>query len=132
MATTRATLYVRDLPDDLVRAVKVLAAKRGTTVRDVVAEALEATVRDSVSRPVEVPYDLQADIAWYESNRETMMEQHPGEFLAIVDQRVVDHDADFAALAERTLQRYDRPVLMPDTRRQRRTVHLRTPRAGIR
>jgi hypothetical protein len=34
-----------DLPDDLYRAVKVMAAERGTTVRELVLEGLEVVMR---------------------------------------------------------------------------------------
>jgi hypothetical protein len=128
LARKGATLYVRDLPEDLVRRAKVLAAQRGVTLRDVVADALREAVQPASSHPASVPEDLEDDIAWYEANRETLMQEYPGEFLAIVGREVVDHDPDFSSLASRTLQRFDRPVLMPDTRREQRTVHLRTPR----
>jgi hypothetical protein len=34
-----------DIPDDTYRAVKVLAAERGTTVRELVLEGLETVMR---------------------------------------------------------------------------------------
>ncbi len=34
-----------DIPDDLYRATKILAAERGTTVRELVLEGLEAVMR---------------------------------------------------------------------------------------
>jgi hypothetical protein len=34
-----------DIPDDLYRAVKVMAAERGSTVRELVLEGLEAVMR---------------------------------------------------------------------------------------
>jgi plasmid stability protein len=130
LARKGATLYVRDLPEDLVRRAKVLAAQRGVTLRDVVADALRQSVQAASSPPASVPEDLEDDIAWYEANREELLQEYPGEFLAIVGREVVDHDPDFSSLASRTLQRFDRPVLMPDTKREQRTVHLRTPQVS--
>lgn len=130
MVREGATLYVRDLPPDVVRGAKVLAAERGVTLRDVVADALREAIQAASFPAADVPAELEDDIAWYEANRETLMQEYPGQFLAIVGREVIDHDPDFSSLASRTLERFDRPVLMPDTRREQRTVHLRTPRVS--
>ena len=34
-----------DIPDDLYRAIKILAAERGTTVRELILEGLETVMR---------------------------------------------------------------------------------------
>ncbi len=59
------TLYLRGLPQDLVRELKARAARQGLT--------LTALVTDALTRAVETaPQDdlkpLEADMAWYEAH----------------------------------------------------------------
>lgn len=44
-----------DIPDDVYRAVKVLAAERGTTVRELVLEGLETVMRTRKAGHLESP-----------------------------------------------------------------------------
>jgi hypothetical protein len=61
-----------DIPDDVYRAVKVLAAERGTTVRELVLEGLETVrARNSGRRGVGSPETPHAEVESLEIDRET-------------------------------------------------------------
>ena len=120
------TLYLRGVPRDLVRELKARAARQGLTLTALVIAALThaaGTDSQTVLRP------LETDMAWYESHRRQLARRYPGQFLAIVDQRVLDHDRDFSALAARVFAKIGvRPVFMPQVLDTDQTVHLRSPR----
>lgn len=129
------TLYVRGVPDQLLRRAKALAARRGATLTQVVLEALQNTVRDAdeqVAPSSEDAGELAAiddDMAWYERNKARLAQRYRGEYVAVVEQKIVDHDAEFGALAKRVFARFGtRPVFIPRCERGQRTVNLRSPR----
>lgn len=126
-----STLYVRGVPERLVRAAKARAAERGITLTDFVIEAVDAAVEaDVADTPDErAEPDLESDQAWYEAHRPELEQRYPDQYVAIVDGEVVDHDAEFAALAERVHARFGRRhVLMPRVVPGGRVVHLPSPR----
>ena len=124
-----ATLYVRGVPEHILRAAKATAAQRGITLTALVIESLARAAR--AAGPEEHPPepDLRADQAWYEANRRDLENRYPNEYVAIVDGRVVDHDPEFAVLAQRVLASLGRrPVLMPRCVPDGRVVNLPSPR----
>lgn len=71
---------------------------------------------------------LKADMAWYETHKRQLLRRYSGEFIAIVDRRVLDHDRDFSALADRVFAKAGtRPVFMPQCVPGDQTVNLRSP-----
>jgi hypothetical protein len=49
--------------------------------------------------------------------------------VAILNRKVVDHDREFAGLAQRVFAKYGvRSIAMPQVTAQERVVHLRSPR----
>lgn len=73
--------------------------------------------------------DLQADQDWFATNRQDLEERYPGQYVAVVDGEVIDHDPEFAPLARRVLARFGRrPVLMPRCVPDDRVVDLPSPR----
>ena len=74
-------------------------------------------------------HDVERELSWYESNCEQLARQYSDEFVAIIDNRVVDHDAVFEALAERMFAAHgERSIFMPKVRTWGHTAHLRSPR----
>ena len=66
---------------------------------------------------------------WYEENRPRLLSWYRGEYVAVVDRRVVDHDRDFEALATRVFKRLGvRSVFMPHVQESEPLVHVRSPR----
>ena len=120
------TLYLRGIPRTLVRDLKARAARQGLTLTALAIAALSRPTR--TARPDDLK-PLDADMAWYRTHRHRLYRQYPGEYLAILDRRVVDHDPDFSALAARVFAKVGtRPVFMPQSVEADRTVRLRSPR----
>ena len=123
--TKTTTLFLRGIPVEVVRSAKAAAALRGSTLGAVVAEALAT----SLSSPRRRDAELEENMAWYEKNRTRLLQRYKNQYVAIVEQTVADHDADFSALAERVFERYGyRSIFMPRVRREDRPLRIRSPR----
>lgn len=126
-----ATLYLRGVPESLVREAKAAAARRGITLTALVSEALTRALQVGQAGEAELPPDLRAEMAWYEAHRDDLLKRYRGEYLAIVNRRVVDRDKTFGALAARVFERLGvRPVFMPKCVPGERVVSIPTPRAA--
>jgi hypothetical protein len=91
------TLYLRGLPRQIVREAKAVAARRGVTLAALVGDTLaRALVTGEASRP-KSDGELHDSMRWYEKNRSRLLRQHRGEYVAIIDRSVLDHDHDFEA-----------------------------------
>lgn len=125
------TLYVRKVPDALLRRAKALAARRGETLTQLVLRALEEEVSGAEPEAAGGPAHagLEADMAWYEAHLDELLPRYQGEYVAVVDGEVVDHDRDFDPLARRVFERYcARSVYLPKCLPGERRVRLRSPR----
>jgi hypothetical protein len=125
-ASAKTTLYLRGVPRALVREAKAAAAREGLTLARWVSDRLtEAT---GAGTETQAPSrDFKSDLAWYEANRAALEGQYPGEYLAIINASVVDHDGDFERLAGRVFVKFGRgPICMP--RVGRRLIRVRSPR----
>ena len=139
-----ATLYLRSMPESLVREAKALAARRGVTLATLVSEALQRVVAaggapsgsGSGARPTSRrgPGDaLAEDLRWFEANRTRLLGRYRDRYVAIHRGRIIDHDRDFDALARRVFARLGPgPVCMPKVTAQERVVHLPSPRLAKR
>lgn len=131
-SAAKKPVYLRGLPSDVVRDAKAAAAKRGVTLAGFVAETLARALRQPESK-TDATADLSADMRWFEKNRESITREYGGEYIAVVDRKVVDHDESFEALAERVfasegprnmfmpLVAPKRPLRVPSPRQARRT-----------
>jgi hypothetical protein len=130
-------VYLRGIPAEIVREAKAQAARRGVTLAGFVADTLARAIYEpakvvaakttTVAEPPDE--DLEAEARWYEQNRDQLVRRYDGQFVAIVKQRVIDHDVAFEALAERIFElRGARDTFMPEVRAQKRTMRLRSPR----
>jgi hypothetical protein len=117
------TLFLRGMPRRLVREAKAAAARDGTTLARWVSERLAR----AAGAPAAGPDELGDAMAWLEANRARLERRYAGQYVAIVSRRVIDHDADFDALARRVFARIGaRPVFMP--RMGETEVRIRSPR----
>ncbi len=106
---TTTVLYLRGMSRELVREAKSVAAREGVTLAKLVSSALAKTLGAADSTD-----GLEAELRWFEANEAKLLVKYPGETLAILEQRVVDHDHDFEALAERVYGTYGaRAIFMP-------------------
>jgi hypothetical protein len=128
-AEARTTLYLRGMPRSVVREAKAAAAREGVTLAQWVTARLGpgAAPLAPETQAREPSGDLAGDLAFYEAHRAELGEKYPGEYLAIIDRVVVDHDASFEALAARVFRKHGtRPVCMPLVGRAE--VRVRSPR----
>jgi hypothetical protein len=133
-SAAKKPVYLRGLPSDVVREAKAAAAQRGVTLAGFVAETLARAVRQR-EPSAETTADLSSDMRWYEKNRARIAREHAGEFVAIIDRKLVDHDADFEALAERVFGREGpRNIFMPlvSGGAAKRKLQVPTPRQSRR
>jgi hypothetical protein len=126
----RTTLYLRGVPTDLVREAKAAAARRGATLAALVSGSLARSLRED--GPGDALNDgLYENRLWYERNRGRLLSRYRGEYVAVVDRTIVDHDRDFSALAERVFPRHGgRPVFMPLVQEGEALARVRSPRRG--
>ena len=121
----KTTLYLRGMDRGVVREAKARAARQGTTLAKIVSDALaHSSDLDSAADD-----DLTQEMRWFADNRTRLLRGHRGKYVAIVNDRVLDHDADFSALAERVFRTVgERAVYMPRVGAEEELVHVRSPR----
>jgi hypothetical protein len=124
----RKPAYLRGVPAGVVREAKAAAAKRGVTLAGFVTDSLARALRDQLSIP-DPAHDLSQEMRWYERNRERLVREFDGEYIAVLDNAVIDHDFDFEALAERVFAQHGcRDLFMPRVSKTNVAVRLRSPR----
>jgi hypothetical protein len=111
-------VYLRGLPRELIREAKALAARRGVTLAAIVIDSLARTIREEQGARAALtssePHEMTRARSWFEDQRERLSHEIGGQYAAIVDDAVLDHDADFDALAQRVFARLGaRDVFMP-------------------
>ena len=125
----RATLYLRNVPAVLVRDAKVKAARDGTSLTAVVTEALAKSLKPGDETQPSPEADLRESMEWYQTNHGRLLKRHRGEYVAILERRVVDHDASFESLAARVFGRWGvKPIFMPRVTEGTERARIRSPR----
>ena len=133
MANSQAptgTLYLRGIPRQLTREAKAEAARRGMSLTAFTKEALATALRQRTARTNQSDgiEAIRPDLKWFEANRQRLLQRYPNEYVAILNRKVVDHDREFAGLAQRVFAKYGvRSIAMPQVTAQERVVHLRSP-----
>ncbi len=123
-----ATMYLRNLPRRLIREAKTTAARRGTTLTALVREALEQYLADTPEVQADDLSPIAKDMAWYEANKPKLLRRYEGEYVAIIDGKVVDHNKEFGPLAGRVFKKYGvRAIFMPQVVRGERVVNIPSP-----
>jgi hypothetical protein len=129
MQSETTSLFLRGMPRRLVREAKSASAREGTTLAAFVTKALEHTLGGAAGSQSEPGAGLDADTRWFEENRPRLLSRYAGRYVAIVDRRVVDDDANWEKLARRVFERFGvRPILMPRVEAGPRVARLRSPR----
>jgi hypothetical protein len=129
MSALRTTLYLRGIPTRLVREAKAAAARRGSTLAALVSDTLDRSLREEDGRGEPAGDELGESMRWYERNRRNLLSRYRGEYIAVMDRAVVDHDKDFEALAARVFaRRGGRPVFMPRVQEEEARARVRSPR----
>lgn len=122
-----ATLYLRGVPRALVREAKAEAARRGISLTAFAREALATALRRERGEDADIR-SIRPDLDWFEANRKRLARRYRDKYVVIVDKKVVDHDADFNALARRVFAKYgSQPIAMPKVTLEQRVVKIPSP-----
>ena len=125
----KVTLYLRNVPAALVREAKVKAVREGATLTEVVIGALARATHGRAEAQPMSEEELRESMEWYAANRTDLLERYPGQYVAIVDNEVVDHDEAFEALATRVFARIGvKPIFMPRVVEGDEQIRVRSPR----
>lgn len=72
---------------------------------------------------------FQREKSYVRRNRERLIEEFEGRFIAVMGDSLVDNDEDFSALAERVFSKFGyKPIFMPLIRRDGRVYRIPGPR----
>lgn len=133
MAQTQdtGTLYLRGMPRKLVREAKAEAARRGMSLTAFAREALARAVGVQAGAAPAEPGGIEAiqrDLDWFDANRARLLRRYRDQYVAVVDRKVVDHDPDFGALADRVFRKYGmRSIAMPKVTAEERVAEIPSP-----
>ena len=99
-----STRIVVDLPDHVYRRIETLARQSRRDVNDVVAEVVSRSVHPF---PVNANREaMQRETAAYRRLHPSLITEFSGRYVAILDGKLVDHDADPVALLLRVREDY--------------------------
>jgi len=125
-----ATLYLRGIPRELAWEAKSEAARRGMSLTAFAREALTQALRsptDRIGQPEGIE-TIRPDLDWFKANRTRLLQRYRNQYIAIVNQKVVDHASEFGPLARRVLAKYGmRSIAMPKVTPEERIVEVPTP-----
>jgi len=94
------------LQPDLLERIEKLANERAMTPDKLVETTIRAYLRQAEREKI------QAEIAAYRSMHPDLVRQYRGQYVAVHDGQVVDHDVDFQALHRRVRERFGRQAVL--------------------
>lgn len=104
------TQVVLDVPEEVYRRVEELAV---TTERDISDVLLETVTRTFSPFPVNPgPSVMNQNVETYKELHAGLVMAHLGQFVAICDGRLVDHDPDPVSLLQRVRTRFPEKVAL--------------------
>lgn len=114
------------LRDDLQKTLEQEARLESKTINEIVNEAVENYVRDKQRRKID------KEIAAFETMHTNLKRKYLGEWVAIDQGQLVDHDADRVTLYKRVRARFGRKsVLIRQVQEQAvEEIWIRTPSTG--
>lgn len=72
--------------------------------------------------------EFEEAIKFFEANKEEFLEEYENKFIAIINNKIVDFDEDFSALAERVFGKYGyKDVYIPKVTRETQVFKIPTP-----
>ncbi|HET7089982.1 MAG TPA: DUF5678 domain-containing protein [Anaerolineae bacterium] len=114
------------LRDDLHETLKRNARQESRSVDEIVNEAVSLYLRERQRAK------LDKEIAAYEAMHAELRQRYLGQWIAVHEQQLVDHDPDGSALYQRIRSRYGKTsVLIRQVREQPSDdAYVRTPSSG--
>jgi energy-coupling factor transporter ATP-binding protein EcfA2 len=71
---------------------------------------------------------IRPDLDWFHANRKRLLRRYRNQYVAIVNRKVADHDAEFGPLARRVFAKYGmRSIAIPKVTPEERIVEVPTP-----
>ncbi len=115
-----------ELRDDLRETVEKTAEQESRSVDELVNEAVRLYLRERQRTK------LDKEIAAYEAMHTELRQKHLGQWVAIHDQKLVDHDADGSALYQRIRAKHGRTsvLIRQVTDQPIEEARIRTPSTG--
>ena len=112
------------ISSNTAQQLKQIAAVKGTTPDELAEQAIHQFLRDETRRI------MQRESAAYRTMHADLLARYRGEYVAIYQGRLIDHDPDQAGLLKRIEQQYpDSPVLITPVLDQPEEVYtFRSPR----
>ncbi len=116
------------LRPELRETLEKHAQRESRDLNDLVNEAVSRYMREQQRRKID------REIAAYEAMHAKLRQEYLGQWIAVHDQELVDHDADVSALYRRVRARYGRTsvLIRKVTEQPVAEVWLRTPSTGKR
>jgi hypothetical protein len=110
------------IPNSLLERARQLAKRQDRQVQEVVAEALEQGL--PLLETSVIPDVWEQEEEAFRAMHATWREQYAGEYVAVYQGQLVDHDFSFGALLERIEMRYpDQSVLIRPVRAESEIVY---------
>jgi hypothetical protein len=99
-----------NLPENLYRRLERIAKASNRKVDEVVAEHLHATLPPVDDNQESAAMEIEE--AAFQSMHAELLQKYPGEFVAVFQGEVVDHDTDQSKLLQRRAAKYPGKVVM--------------------
>ena len=112
------------LPEHTMEKLERAAQMRGTDVSELIDQIIEQYIsNDKLSQ-------INQEQSSFEAQHALLLEKYAGQYVAMYNGGVVDHDADRISLGKRVRARFgSEPVLItPVLGKKQQVIHVRSPR----
>ncbi|MCS6909139.1 MAG: hypothetical protein NZM11_01000 [Anaerolineales bacterium] len=109
------------LHDPLASEVRRMAEIEGTTAEQIVAEAVRQYRAAARERKI------RAEAEWWRNAAPELRARYAGQFVAVHERQVIDHDTDENLLFERVQERWPGAAVLITAATGRPEVHIRHP-----
>ncbi|MGB8645920.1 MAG: hypothetical protein WCF84_11835 [Anaerolineae bacterium] len=115
-------MSILQIPDDLAQIIQQQARLRGVPIEDFLSSAVlrEQTLADRLK--------IEQEQEWWLGLPLKERAQYQGEFIAVHEQQLVDHDKDNRALHERIRAKYGRTAILIMPAEGPREIRIFSPR----
>ncbi len=126
------------LPEHTIGKLRQAAERKGTDISELLDRAIERYLADEPSIPDQgwgterdgQIAQIEREQRAYEAQHKRLLVKYGGQYIAMRQGKVVDHDEDSSALWQRVYKRFGRqPILItPVLHETRQTIVVRSPR----
>ncbi len=81
------------------------------------------------TKPLEIGEEFQRGKMFFEENKEKIINEYEGKYIAIFGRKVVESDKDFSVLAKRVYKKFGyQPIYMPKVTKKEQIARIPSPR----